>query len=217
MDERRLFERMMDRVREMFANTIQFARYTLSTEKGLEDKIEGFKTLDPDEERYDLVGRRVFPFGVRSRPPKGVHALWVRVGRSTNGVIVGAESDRYGPASLKDGEVAFYNKISGTLILLDENGKVSITAATGQVLELNGNSFSLPKTETLLAAIGGLSQALATVLGAATDAGIVAAMAAPPLPPIQDPSGGVFASNSQAIAGLFAVLTPFKSTKAKNG
>jgi phage gp45-like len=205
MDERRFFERVMDRVREMFANTIQFARYTLSTEKGLEDKIEGFKTLDPDEERYDLVGRRVFPFGVRSRPPKGVHALWVRVGRSTNGVIVGAESDRYGPASLKDGEVAFYNKINETLILLDENGKVSITAATGQVVEINGADYSLPKWDAFASAFNTFVNSLASV--------------ATPITTVAEANTAIGAIKVAAAALKLAMTnnTDFKSTKAKNG
>lgn len=72
-------------------------------------------------------------FGFRSRPVKGSECIVIAArGGATNAVLVAADSFGSGPTDLKEGETAIFCKKSGTLIKLDENGKITIVAAAGQ-------------------------------------------------------------------------------------
>jgi phage gp45-like len=123
--------------RELAASMIAFSRYSLSTASGGGDKVEGHQPEGPGEEGYDLDARRVAHFGFRSRPPKGVWAVWLAVGGgSTNGVVVAEDSDRHGPSDLEDGEVALYCAAEGVEIRLDKDGNILIRAAAGKVVKL---------------------------------------------------------------------------------
>lgn len=120
------------------AGVIKYGLYSRSTASGEGDAIRGYQTDGPDEQSYDFAGRRVFPFGIRSRPPSGTWGVWIgKGGRSGDGVIVGAESSRFGPSNLNDGEVAIYNKVTGCTILLDQNGNVVINGGTLKVARVS--------------------------------------------------------------------------------
>src|SRR5579859_737668 len=112
---RELEDRLFDAVESVTTEMVKLLPYAVSTansDTGV-DKVQGYPTIG-GEQPYDFDGRRVWPFGLRSRPPKGVLAVWIGPpGRSGAGVIVGAESSRFGPSDLADGEVAFYNKVAG--------------------------------------------------------------------------------------------------------
>jgi len=83
--------------------------------------------------------RRMFPFGIRSRPPKGTDGLVVFVnGGPANGVLLAAESSRFGPSNLNDGETALYNKVVGCTILLDQSGAITLTDKSGATVKLDG-------------------------------------------------------------------------------
>lgn len=193
-------------VRERIAaGLVKYGAYTRSTASGEHDKISGYQTEGSDETPYDFEGRRVFPFGLRSRPPSGTWGVWVgRGGESGDGVIVGAESSRFGPNDLKDGEVAFYNKVTGTLIKLDENGAISITAAGGQLLTLNGSTYSLPQWDDFATALDAFIDALAGITGVATLTQCATAL-------------NNIGSAAATLKGLMSAHGDYKSTKTKNG
>lgn len=204
-DPRAFFARVMDAVRELFANTIQLAPYALSTKDGYRDKVEGFIPQDDPQsgdKKYDLDGRRAWPFGIRSRPPKGVQAVWLRVGRSPNGVIVGADSSRYGPSDLDDGEVALYNKVSGVVVRLTKDGDVIINAASGRTVQINGSSYSLLNTETFLTALKAWVTAVNTVLGSNCVNGATLT---------------AYSAQGPTLAAFDPSSSSYKSSKAKNG
>jgi phage gp45-like len=111
-------------------------------------------------------------------------------------VVVGAESSRYGPSDLKDGEVAVYNKVTGTIVKLDENGAVSITAAVGQLVTINGSDYALPKWDAFMTAFTAFLTTLKTVTNA---------------------TAAVVASAASTMDGARTGASDWKSTKAKNG
>jgi phage gp45-like len=139
---RELEERLRRYVDEKLASMISVSEYSVSSADGQSDKVKGYQTEGADEQPYDFSVRRLFPFGLRARPPSKAGVLGVRIGkggRSGDGVVVGAESTRFGPSDLKEGEVALYNKVSGTVVKLDENGGATMTDAAGASVKLDGN------------------------------------------------------------------------------
>jgi phage gp45-like len=146
---------------------VKYGLYSRSTASGEGDAIRGYETEGSDEQPYDFAGRRVFPFGIRSLPPSGTWGVWIgKGGRSGDGVIVGAESSRFGPGNLQDGEVAIYNKVNGCVIKLDQNGAVSINAASGQTVNINGTTYSLPQWDTFMTAFAAFLNTLKSVTNA---------------------------------------------------
>lgn len=138
--ERRLRAELKEYIRSEFAERLKFHAYSANSADGTNDKIQGYQTEGSDEQQYDFDGRRVFPFGLRSRPPSGTFGVWIGLGgESGNGVIVAAESSRFGPSNLDDGEVALYNKVNGTLIKLDKNGAATMTDQGGAQVKLDGS------------------------------------------------------------------------------
>lgn len=143
------------------AAVVKMGSYSASSADGKGDKIRGYETEGTDEEKYDYEGRRMLPFGMRSVPPNDTYGVWVGVaGGATTGVILAGDTDRYGPSDLAVGEVAIYNKTSGTLIKLDKDGNVAITSASGKLITINGSDHPLPKWNDFEAA---LSAALGTI------------------------------------------------------
>jgi phage gp45-like len=139
---------LMEFARQLIANAIVYAPYSLSTASGEQDKVEGHKTEGEDEEAYDLDARRVGRFGLRSRPPKGIWAVWLAVGAgSTNGVVVAEDSTRYGPSDLEDGEVALYNSVAGVEIRLDKDGNVNIRSADHKLVKLQGGDKGIARLD----------------------------------------------------------------------
>lgn len=85
-----------------------------------------------------IPARRMWPFGFRSIIPRGVECVTVSPMASQQRVIVGAESNSFGPTDLKEGEVAIYCKIKGVLLKFDVKGKITLDAAKGQDVQING-------------------------------------------------------------------------------
>lgn len=118
-----------DYVRQALGWVVRFSRVAGNTADGGKDTVEG-RATGSDEQSYAYLVRRIWPFGIRSRPPAGCDAVVVHANAgSSNGVMVGAESTRYGPSDLKDGEVCLYNKGTAT-VKLDENDQVVVNGGS---------------------------------------------------------------------------------------
>lgn len=122
-----------------------------STASGDGDKVDGHITFEDEAPGgYDYTVRRLWPFGIRSRPPVGVDAVVVHAfGGSTNGVMVGAESSVYGPSDLQEGEVAIYAKKADAMIKIDVDGKITIDSHSGANVVVNGGSKSVARVDDL--------------------------------------------------------------------
>lgn len=111
-----------------------FTYYTGNSADGTKDSVAADKT---DNNAPSYSARRMQHFGFRSRPPSGVAAI--RLGNwqaASNSVIIAEDSSRFGPGDLEDGEVAIYNKVTGAVIKIDQNGGLSITAAPNQNIDV---------------------------------------------------------------------------------
>jgi phage gp45-like len=118
---------------------VLFSRVAATSASGHEDEVDG--RSEPDEPSYQVQVRRLFPFGLRSRPPAGVDAVAVCAsGSPSAGVMVGAESPAYGPSDLAEGEAALYNIATGTRVLLKADGSIQIDAASGKDVVVNGGT-----------------------------------------------------------------------------
>ena len=157
---------------------VHFTYYAGNSATGTSDTVDCDHT---DSSSGTYLARRMQHFGFRSRPPKGVSAI--RLGNyqaASNSVIVAEDSDRFGPGDLADGEMAIYNKVSGTTILLDKDGNIKITAGSGADVVVNGGTsaigrvndavqVTIPTGSFLTAASGGvLNAAPVTVTGKIT-------------------------------------------------
>jgi phage gp45-like len=117
---------------------VSYTRVAKSSAGGSDDEVEG--RSEPNEPSYQIPVRRMWPFGIRSRPPAGVEAIVVLVnGGGTRAVMVSAESAKYGPSDLDDGESALYNK-TAAVIRLWSDGHVSIDADNADVVVNQGSA-----------------------------------------------------------------------------
>lgn len=192
----------------MLASTVRVAKVTKSSSSGAGDTVQGHEDGAPSDEQFDLAARRIWPFGIRSVPPAGVDAVWVRSGGNTNGVMVAAESSRFGPSDLADGEVAFYNKVAGVLLKLFADGHITINAAPGQTVQIGGATYAMPLYDGS-AGTTGLVAALYTLAKQLSTAASVANVAAAGLNFGKSLNGGD--------ATLVAPPTALSSTNASNG
>ena len=137
----RRLARLESLVRSVTANAIRFSTVSKTSADGQSDQVRG-RAVDPsDGADYSYPVRRMSTWGVRSVPPAGVDALILHVnGGNNNGVMIGNESARFGPSDLLDGELAIYNKATGCVIKMDQNGAITITASSGQNITLNGGT-----------------------------------------------------------------------------
>jgi len=128
---------------------VRASTVSLSTASGNGDKVDGHLTYEDEAPGgYDYTVRRLWPFGIRSRPPVGCDAVVVHAfGGSTNGVMVGAESSVYGPSDLVEGEVAIYAKKAGAVIKIDVNGKVTIDAPNTTDVVVNGGTKKVARVD----------------------------------------------------------------------
>jgi phage gp45-like len=129
---RRLRTELKFYVQQRVASSIRFAQVSLNSATGYDDAVQGHQTTEEEQPGgYQYQVRRLWPFGIRSRPPAGVDAAVVHAfGGSTNGMMVGAESPQYGPDDLEDGETAIYSSVNASVLLADEDGNTAITSAT---------------------------------------------------------------------------------------
>lgn len=168
-----LEERVKRYVDDRLASSLEYTQYSRSSKLGSGDKTVGHKADGAGERDYDHDAQRMQHFGLRSLPPKGTWCIRLAAaGGNTNGVIVAEDpGNRYGPQDLEDGELALYNKVTGCVIKLDKNGKVTITASAGQIVAINGQSWSAPQWEQFIVALSGFL----TSLAGATDPAVAAA------------------------------------------
>lgn len=129
-------------IREEVARAVQTGTVANSSADGFEDELAG--RSQPDEPSYQEAVRRLWPFGMRSRPPSGVECVVVRSGGAP-GVLIAAESAKYGPADLEEGELAIYCITSGAVIKLDKDGKITIDAAAAKDVVVNGGSLKVAR------------------------------------------------------------------------
>jgi phage gp45-like len=140
---------MREQFREMIWNLVQFGPVSLSSSSGEDDKVEGLTKDGEDDKAYDYQVKRMQHFGFRSRPPKDVWAIRIGIGGgSTNNATVAEESDQYGPSDLEDGEVAIYNKVTGTEIRFDENGDVIVNGGTKKIARVDDTAKAAAAMKT---------------------------------------------------------------------
>lgn len=130
----KLREELRARIDMRAASLIRFAQTTTNTASGDGDAVAGHETdEEAGEPTYQYLTRRLWPFGIRSRPPTGIDSVAVHVfGGSINAVMLGAESPEYGPSDLEEGEVAIYAKASGAVIKIDVDGNITIDASASK-------------------------------------------------------------------------------------
>ena len=128
---RQLREEFNDRLDARVASLVRMSQVALSTASGDGDAVQGNETTSEEVQGgYQYEVRRLWPFGIRSRPPANVDAVVVHAfGGPTNGIMVGAESPEYGPSDLAEGETAIYCKAANAVIKFDKDGNITVTAA----------------------------------------------------------------------------------------
>ena len=93
------------------------------------------------EEEHDQPVRLMQHFGFRSQPPNGSECVVAAMrGSAQNAVVIASENLGLGLTDLASGETVIYCKANGTTIKLDANGKITIDAAAGQDVVVNGGS-----------------------------------------------------------------------------
>lgn len=108
----------------------------------------------PPAQAGKMRARRMWPFGIRARPPQGVEATWVApMGAASNRIYVAGESNSYGPLDLKDGEVCIYNaKDAGSVVCrikLDADGHITVIPSAGAKVKLgDGTDANLDQLVT---------------------------------------------------------------------
>lgn len=131
-------------IREGMSRLIGASPVAATSASGENDALED--DGEPGEPRSQWRARRIWPFGIRSRPPAGTWAVFIKPrGGAGKAVMIGAESSAYGPDDLDVGEVGIYCKATGTLIKLDANGKITIDAASGQDVVVNGGTLEVAR------------------------------------------------------------------------
>jgi len=138
-----LREQLRAYVDRRIASLIEFPKLAKSSASGEnEDAVE----VSDGETTYQRTVRRVEQWGLRVRPPAGIRAAVIKaLGGATNGMYVGIASTRYGPSNLEDGETALYCIAGDTVVKLDKDGKVTIDAAAGQDVVVNGGTLKVAR------------------------------------------------------------------------
>jgi phage gp45-like len=130
--------------RQVASSVVAVSTVTTSSADGHSDEINGPSA--EDEPRNQERVRRLWPFGVRSVPPAGVDAVVVRPNVSSiAGVMVGAESAKYGPDDLEVGETTLYNAVAAVLVKLAKDGTITINsdAGNGKDVVINGGTAAV--------------------------------------------------------------------------
>lgn len=156
------FQRKLEQLPSLFFGWTSVAS---SSSVGDQDQVQTSDEATEDATGARRIGqrptRRLEPWGFRGRPPGKVRSFWVRIG-SSNLVTIGiAPGKGYGPTDLDEGESAQYCSKSGTIIRLDKDGKITITAAPGQDVVINGGTAKVGRVGD--AVNGGTVTALAGV------------------------------------------------------
>lgn len=128
-------------VQQYVARVANYAITGAATSAGAKDTVEG-RAVGEDEKAYGLQVRRLWPFGHRSVPPAGCEGVVLRINAGRRSlVLIAAESAKYGPQDLKDGETATYDA-AGSVIRLYQDGSLTVAAKGGGLVTLdkNGNA-----------------------------------------------------------------------------
>lgn len=193
-------------IRNALAQVWVVAPFAKSSKFGDHDAVSLADESDPSTRQPgQRQVTRVQPFGFSSRATNKVRAACVRLG-SSNIVFLGiVPTNAYGAQDLEDGESSMWSAF-GQLIRMWTSGIVTIDSKAGQTVELNGNTYSLPKWDTfatdlstMLSTIGNLSPNPPTTLPQA----------------LADIAAIINAVNTFRLA--MAIAGDYKSAKVKNG
>ncbi len=186
-------ERMLG---ERTAALAEFTSLARVKADGFDQTDTGAQTENGEENGRPV--RRLASWGIAGLPPtKTMVGLVKATGSAFSGMIVGVAADNpKAPGDLKDGETCLYNSVDGTRVLLDKDGaitiqakgatikidssgKITVTAASGQnidlsgaVVNLNGSTYGLPLWPLFLVPFKAF---LTTLQAATTVANVVAA------------------------------------------
>ncbi len=182
--------RAMSRYRLMvdFVTDLVFADDGTATGKGIGDS--------------DLDAAVGWHFGFYSRPKDGTQGVAVKVDGQGNSSFLIAFRDKRYEMTLEKGECGMQNAFEAK-VLLDKDGKVTVTSKSGQTVELNGSDYSALKTETFFTDLKAFNLALIADLASAAAAPAVAYSA-------------TLSATPFAVA-VNGTATAYKSTKVKNG
>lgn len=101
----------LDSVRAMINATVGFYFVDEAATSPTKDDYLKTHPVPPPARQGRIHARRMWPFGFRSIIPKGVECVTVSpMGSQTQKVIVGAESNAYGPTDLAEGDSVVYSK-----------------------------------------------------------------------------------------------------------
>jgi phage gp45-like len=167
-----------------------------STPLGDADEVQNSdEPVKGEKSANQRPGRRIEPFGFRSRPPGKVRQLVLKLG-SSNAFFIGIASDGgYGPTDLEAGETSIYSVEVPNGVHLTQDGDNVLASKTGRTVQINGSDYSLLKTETFLT---DLATALGTI--AASNGG-----------------GTILTGTTMADFITSIGSGDYNSTKAKNG
>jgi hypothetical protein len=138
-----------------------------------DDELKGRSPVD--EPQYQVFVQRMWPFGIRSRPPTGTPGVAVFPNANAScGILTGAESSEYGPSDLEEGETALYNLI-GTFVKAWADGKLTIDSNEGKDIVVNGGSAKVGRVGDAVAAGTTMAAWITNVISALATLGEVVA------------------------------------------
>lgn len=102
---------IIDRIKAMISATVGFYFVDEASTSPTKDDYLRTHPAQPPARPGRIHARRMWPFGLRSIIPAGVEAVTVSpMGSQTQKVIVGAESNAFGPTDLAEGDTVVYSK-----------------------------------------------------------------------------------------------------------
>lgn len=163
---------IIERVKAMISATVGFYFVDEAATSPTKDDYLRTHPAQPPARMGRIHARRMWPFGLRSIIPAGVEAVTVSpMGSQTQKVIVGAESNAFGPTDLAEGDTVLYssahkegavcvikaaasgkitiNSKGNAIIVLDENGKITIDSVAGQDVVVNGGTLKVARVTDL--------------------------------------------------------------------
>jgi hypothetical protein len=136
---------------------------------------------DAGETQTNEPAKHIQLYGFRSKPPVGCEVIsLVCSGGSSQKVVVASDNAKLGPTDLNPGETAIYTK-SGSVVKFDKDGNISITAAAGKDVTVNGGTLNVARKTDKVIADSGMITWMSSVAGYIN--GIVPGTVTPPAPP----------------------------------
>ena len=100
---------------------------------------------DAGETQTNEIAKHVQLYGFRSKPPVGSEVISVVCsGGSSQKVVIASDNASLGPSDLQAGELAIYTK-SGSVVKFDKDGNITIDAAAGKDVTVNGGSLKVAR------------------------------------------------------------------------